>query len=284
MSNGTDPRSEIGFGPQRATFSVDDGLWIAEYPVSELLNIIADPVKWVKGDPELEGNSESFTLLPNYMIHIFPTLPAPEGQPSKILVQGIDKTNVITIQPVGKALRDFSRNVDAALGGMQVAGWPDPDLTSSVQAFMSAPRLDDDFFATVCMDESEETGAAFLHFQVFRPKPDLNQKQNSFLRAATAAQFHLDVVETKDFFSKGLEEVLEKEPPQFLRRTPGGLQPMPADDTIRVTSNPVDTPLPIIILGTEGDTGVACEILVANYLAGDRTYTYQQVYYKPYAS
>ncbi len=263
------------FGPQRVNFAPDDGLWVAEHPVTELIPLLMDPINWVKTKGE-----EAFELLPNFVIHIYPRVNGDAAGEGQMLIQGIDKTNLITIQPSASGASAFRAAVLAGLEGTHHEGWPSPKVQQDAQQ-LGSEDFGKRFFASVCLDEEGDGGKAFVHFQVFKKTEGESDESARFRKARRMAEVHLAAIKDPEFFHKNVRDPLTQVKPEVLRRGANRLEPLPDDgNPIVLESTPSETTIPMIICAS-GPGDEACEILVARYKAGQ--ISYEAAYFKPYA-
>lgn len=266
------------FGPKGIDFSPDDALWVAERPVSELIEIMFDPVKWAATRAD-----EYHDLRSPYVIRIQPIDPGNDPTDT-ILIQGIDRTNVLTIQPSPDAAKFLEAAFVGAIEGNAAAWWPKGDDMKTIVSEMGAlPKaVENGFFTTLCLDETGTQGKAFIHFPVFVPEAGMAKEDVLFRKSTAVSQFHLNAA----------RDPLHLHNAVMAGANAGGLRVFKKNgDTMARTMDfdrenlpkflePVSH-IPLLYCGETGSSQEACEILVARYKNGE--IKYEEAYCKAYA-
>jgi len=288
------------YSPEYLTLS-EDPLWIAKQPVGELLSILVNPVQWCLNYGHVL--SDPFTIsIQGLMLDTADTLA------DSILIQSIDKTGLMTIQAsdqTSQSLNTYLANLDKnfdldaedavlPFGGMI----PLPVIKVLIKlAQDSKDGFDGDKFKNRPIDITavEDEGRAFAHLQIWTADATADDPTNLASKLYDVAQFHVYCATQAGYLDDVLNSAIPNANTQIrVLPTVGGTPNSSVDASTFDFSGAGDT-VPMLYLGstldklddiqkgkrkTLLDSNVACELLVAEYEAGEITYA--QAYSKPY--
>jgi len=284
------------FGPEGIPFATNDHLWVAQKPLGKLFTLFYNSRKWV----ETENSAQKHILKKNHVICMRASSAGLVPADLDFLVQGIDGTNLLTVQvspgsaqlifdalsAVPLLTRGALRTFSVGMMGIELALLR--IIVSLLRPYASLDAFKATFYnldldITVCEDGSGE-GRAFIHFPVWDASmststdPKILKLEKQFW----VAFFHLCAVEDATFLDNVLSTgKVKTRVPRFTRAANGTMR---ADSPVLGTNIkfiPQNRTAPFVFLGTEPNTEEACEMLVAAYNNGGDV-SYEEAFCKAY--
>jgi hypothetical protein len=287
----------------------EDPLWVASPLIDkDLFNVLARPQEWIQNPANVSGNP---TVKYPVTISFEPIVTPEQSDPRKFWLQGISGTNVLTIRIPSAGAEAYvydwldtydgraERAIKAAQGDVAptMVEW----LTQVVQAALGdAPPdlrtvISNLYYNRPILTTVVNQDRAYSHFQITVPKtldrvppppPDLKG-------ASLVGLFHLFAAA----YPTVVDDVLNNGAPTaaFVKVVNGEIQPDPSakidlpgsgkfkqkhpTETLPMTMIVNDPALPHPL---DADEEI-CEMLVAEYEAGDGWVTYSEAFSKPYS-